>query len=166
MNTLQEAIYGLVEKFVQRQTVPYEVIRKYRPNLIDSSKPRSTSKAYLSATQIGFWGESNEWEYRLHGGGCHVTHVDTREVIDWDAPNLQHFNPDWLADWVRWYVKNNTQDEAALLLSAMLNKPEEDYRRSIFEILDQLYRLGKLNYYPDRLDKYELISKNQTGIDP
>ena len=159
MNPLQEAIYRLIEKFVECQTVPFEVIQKYRPHLVDSSKHRSTSKAYLSATQTGVWGESNEWEYRLHGGGCHVIHVDTREVIGWDAPNLHRFDPYWFVDWVRWYLKHSAQSKTTPLLASLVDMSEEDSRRSIFEILDQLYKLGKLQYYPDSTNKYELVAE-------
>ncbi len=161
MNSLQVAVYDLIEKYVQRQIVPFEVIREYRSHLVDSSTRRSTNKAYLKATQMGFWGESNEWEYMLHGGGCHVTNVATREVIGWDASNLRRFDPYWLVDWVHWYVNQNSLSKAALLLAPLVVKSDEDCRRSIFEILDQLHTLGKLHKYPDGTNKYELVSENQ-----
>ncbi len=158
MNALQMAVYGLVEQFVQRQSIPFEVIRKYRPHLVDSSKRRSTDRAYLSSTASGFWGEANEWEYRLHGGGCHVIQVETREVIGWDAPNLRRFDPYWLVDWIRWYMKQFPQSQPTLTLLPLVDTSEEDCRHRIFAILDELHRLHKLHYHPDSTNKYELVS--------
>ncbi len=158
MDALQAAIYRLIELYVQRQRLPFEVIRRFRPHLIDSSQPRSRSKEYLSATQIGHWGEGGEWRYFLHGGGCRLTHTVTGEVIDWDAPDLNRFDPYWFVGWLTWFLKENAGDEgASITLKLVEVKEEEAFREKIFDVLEQLCQSGKLRSYPDRTNKYELI---------
>jgi hypothetical protein len=154
VNALQQAIYDLIEQFVQRQRIPCEVIKQYRPHLIDEITPHSVS---LRDSHKGFWGESNEWKYSLYGGGCRVTHVETQETIGWDAPDLLRFDRYWFVDWVHWYLKYNSQDKIALpLLFLVIDKSVEDRERDTFEILNQLYRLNKLEYNPERTNKYKL----------
>src|SRR5690242_15998807 len=94
MNSLQTATHHLIEKFVERQKLPYEVIKKFRPYWVGLSDRRS-NKEYISATGHGHWGQDNEWDYYLHGVGCKLTHKITGEVINWDASNLKHFDPYW-----------------------------------------------------------------------
>jgi hypothetical protein len=160
MTPLQAVLYSLITLFVERQRVPFEVIQKYRAYLVDPAERRSHDKAYLSATHMGFWGEANEWEYRLHGGGCHVRQLMTGEVIGWNAPNLQRFDPYWLVDWVRWYVQQHGQDNAVLLLVPLVGQSEEACRQSLFEMLEQLHKIGKLTFYPDSTNKYELVTED------
>jgi hypothetical protein len=106
MDTLSAAIYHLIERFVQRQQLPLEVIQKFRPHWIDSTKARP-SKEYASATQLGYWGQDNEWAYFLHGRGCQLTHTITGEIVEWDAPDPYRFDPYWFARWLAWFLKQN-----------------------------------------------------------
>src|SRR5258708_35574400 len=155
--TLQAAVYRLVVRFVQRQQLPLEVILKYRPHLVDSTKRRPT-KEYASATQIGHWGQDNEWDYFLHGVGCRLTHTITGEVIDWDASNVYLFDRYSLGWWRTWFLQHNSQDEAASVILVMVNEKGEVFREKIFDVLEHLRLSGKLRIYPEYANKYELIS--------
>ena len=55
LDILPDAVYVLIHRFVQRQQLSLEVIREFRPHLVDSTKRRPT-KDYASATQ---WGIAN-----------------------------------------------------------------------------------------------------------
>src|SRR5260221_12361691 len=88
MDALQAAVFHLIERFVQRQQLPFEVIQKFRAHLVDSTKLRSTTKEYISATERGYWGKANEWQYSQLGGGCRLTLRFTGRVMNWDAPVL------------------------------------------------------------------------------
>lgn len=95
VDTLSSAVYLLLERFIQRQQLAFDVIQKFRPHLIDPTKRRPT-KEYASATQWGYWGQDNEWNYFLHGVGCRLIHAITGEPIDWDVSDLDRFDPYWL----------------------------------------------------------------------
>src|SRR5258706_3147711 len=157
MDALQAAVFHLIERFVQRQQIPFEVIQKFRAHLVDSTKLRSTSKEYISATGRGYWGQANEWQYSLHGGGCRLTHTITGEVIDWDAPDLNRFDPYWFVGWLQWYLSQNTNDQDARIILMAINAQDGQFRNRIFDILEQIHQVGKLYYYPDSTNKYALI---------
>ena len=115
------------------------------------------SKEYISATGRGYWGQANEWQYSLHGGGCRLTHTITGEVIDWDAPDLNRFDPYWFVGWLQWYLSQNTNDQDARIILMAINAQDGQFRNRIFDILEQIHQVGKLYYYPDSTNKYALI---------
>lgn len=157
LDALQAAVYRLVQRYVQRQRLPFEVIQKYRPRWVDSTQ-RRPSKEYASATGWGHWGQDNEWEYVLHGIGCRLTHTITGECIDWDAPNLYRFDPNWfVGQWLAWFLQKNAEDEAASIILTALPEQGDAFRKKIFDVLEQLHQSGKLRLYPDSTNKYELI---------
>jgi hypothetical protein len=156
MDDLHAAVYDLVKRFVERQRLPYEVIKKYRPHLVGIIRPRP-SKEYLIATFKGYWGDNNEWKYRLHGGGCHLTHTITEEVIGWDSPDLRRFDPYWFTDWLSWILKQDTDFPCPSVVLATVSEQGDDFRKRVFEILAKLHQLGKLGDYPDRTNRYELL---------
>jgi hypothetical protein len=106
VDALLDAVYLLVERFVQRQQLPLEVIREFRPYWVDSTKHRP-SKKYASATGTGYWGENNEWRYYLHGVGCRLIHTITGEPVDWDASDPYRFDPYWFVEWLSWFLRQN-----------------------------------------------------------
>ncbi len=57
-------------------------------------------------SQKGTWGDKdeNEWEYFLHGGGCSLINRHTKEVIDWDCPNVLAFDPYFFYRHLEWQV--------------------------------------------------------------
>jgi hypothetical protein len=156
MDALQSAVFHFVERFVERQQLPYQVIRKYRPHLVGLSD-RRPSKEYLSSTWRGRWGQENEWDYYLHGGGCRLTHTISGEQIEWDASNLRHFDPYWFVNWLEWFLRQDVTDQDAQIILMAVNEKDDQFRTRIFDILQQIYQAGKLYYYPDRTSKYELI---------
>ncbi len=62
--------------------------------------------------QQGTWGDAQEWQYFFHGKGCRLRNTLTGEVIDWDCPNVEAFDPYCFLDHLRWRLE--TQDERHL----------------------------------------------------
>lgn len=56
----------------------------------------------------GIW--KHDWEYRLHGIGCRLTHISTKEPLEWDAPNSETFRFDWFWEHLLWRIKNEQED--------------------------------------------------------
>ena len=56
--------------------------------------------------QYGIWRDSqqNEWEYMLHGGGCHLKNIKTGEPIDWDPPDLNSYDEFKFMDNLLWQI--------------------------------------------------------------
>ncbi|MEP7285623.1 MAG: hypothetical protein ABI947_07645 [Chloroflexota bacterium] len=157
MDTLQASVDHLIRRFVQRQQLPLEVIRQFRPHMVDSTK-RRPSKEYASATGSGHWGDDNEWEYLLHGGGCRLIHTVTGEVIDWNAPNPYRFDSDSFVWWLTWFLAQNTEDESTSIILGQVNDQGDAFRNKIFAILEQLYQAGTLRRHsPDYPNNYELM---------
>jgi hypothetical protein len=156
MDDLHAAVYDLVQRFVERQRLPYEVIKKYRPHWLDRTQPRP-GKEYASITQWGYWGDDKEWKYFLHGVGCLLTQVITQEVIDWDCPNLYCFDQYSFARWLHWFLSQNPSDQSVFTLLPKMDEQGDDFRNRIIEILAKLHQLGKLRDYPGHAKRYELL---------
>jgi hypothetical protein len=62
MNTTESGVYSLVKRFVQRQSLAFDVLKAFRPYLVGSAD-RRPSKEYMKATFKGYWGTDNEWQY-------------------------------------------------------------------------------------------------------
>src|SRR5262249_54021810 len=145
----------LVQRFVKRQQLPFEVMQKYRPHLLDPTQ-RRPSKEYARATQIGHWGQDNEWGYYLHGVGCRLTHTINGEVIDWDASNLSRFDFNWFVHWLAWFLKQNPEDAASATILASISEQGEALKKMLLVVLEELCNSGKLRRSADGYHRYEL----------
>lgn len=56
----------------------------------------------------GVW--KNEWDYKVHGIGCRLTHKSTKEPLEWDAPDLKAFRLDWFWRHLLWRCKFENSD--------------------------------------------------------
>jgi hypothetical protein len=157
MNIVQRAIYSLVKRFVERQQLVFDIIKELRPYLVNTGT-RRPDRVSLRKTTSGYWGIDHEWEYFMHGGGCKLTHTVTHEVIEWDAPDLQRFDPYWFTNWVSWFLGQYPQDSLAQVINSHTSNDPDSLRNFLFDLLGQLKELRQLNYYPDRTNMYELIS--------
>ena len=103
MTPIQSSIYELIKVYVDRQSLVLEALRELRPDFIIRVEGRISQqftrdewhtfvRKYASQLGIGFWGENDEWAYRLHGIGCHLTHTITGEIIGWDLGSLKRFD--------------------------------------------------------------------------
>ena len=162
MNALQSAVYSLVKLFVERQKIALAITKELRPHFFATTgeELRRPSKEYLRATYKGYWGKDHEWEYFFHGEGCRLIHTITQESIDWDSPDVQRFDPYWFAYWVEWWLRQN-DDAVAQIIMSELNNQNDGLRNLLFGVLKQLHQLEMLRFYPDRTNMYELIATDQ-----
>ena len=166
LDAIEQSVYSLVKKFVERQSLVLAVINDIRPDLLngypgEEIRPRP-SKEYIRATTTGYWGKDHEWEYYFHGIGCRLTHKTTKECIEWNATNIKNFDPYWFCNWVQWLLGQSVEDESEkemidTLESRIKSKDIEDTRKIVFELLNQLRDKGWLIYDPSRTDMYALL---------
>lgn len=141
MSNEQTEVYRLVAEFVTRQELAYQVLRRFRPNLVPEpgERPPRLTREQATATQCGRWGE---WRYGIHGSGCEMVHEATGEPIQWNSPDVRRFDPHWLIDWVTWCAARG----------ACAIDPAEVPR-----VLVELTELGLLRHHPGRTNCYELL---------
>lgn len=102
---------------------------------------------YKDVPQRGYWGEKNKWLYFFHGNGCRLRHQITEEIIDWDAGQINLFNPYKLAYWVEWRLSTPPQTESVLLISDAMDDDIslDGVRAFMLPIIDHLHRDGLLS---------------------
>jgi hypothetical protein len=164
VENLQQAIYTLVVKFVERQSIVLEAMRDLRPDIIMRVESKGNSelqaelkKKFAQDPGRGQWGQNNEWEYRLHGIGCHLTHTLTGEIIGWDLGSLKRFDPQWFVDYVEWLLNHDTSDAVKMVKGGLKEYPanRDELSRFVFPILDELAAQGLLKAVKHR---YTLLS--------
>lgn len=114
---LEAAVLFLVRAFIARQKLVSDVIQNLRPDMFafhDKSVPAmvkvTLARKYTAVPQTGSWqNDEGDWVYFFHGGGCRLTHKVTGEVIDWDAPNTELFDPWKFMYWVEWAINTNPE---------------------------------------------------------
>ncbi len=169
MTAIQSAVYALVQRFVQRQTIVLDALRDLRPDLIMRVENRDNAEFWERWTQetwlafvkehvrrsTGEWGENNEWEYFLHGPGCRLTHKITKERLEWDLGSLRRFDKNWFLNYLLSLLDQNTNDEALATIRAwyesqeIVNPRNEPsyylWREAILPILEQLQEMRLLS---------------------
>jgi hypothetical protein len=116
LTPIQMSLYKLVEVFVERQELVFKAMKQLRPDIVarheNTYAPEMLAQLtleYRRHPQSGYWGESQEWEYFLHGGGCRLTHRTTGEVIEWDIGSLKRFDKSWFVNWLMWLIETFTR---------------------------------------------------------
>ncbi|MBC7812315.1 MAG: hypothetical protein H7175_14260, partial [Burkholderiales bacterium] len=104
---------------------------------------------------VGLWGENQEWEYLLHGGGCRLTHTVTQERIEWDASNLRRFDRGWFVNHLKWRLDQPVEDESVSVFKAWyedvasskpkVNPSSRPLHDAVFPLLEELAQLGLLS---------------------
>jgi hypothetical protein len=144
-NRIQLALYSLIKRFIQRQSLVKKAIQELRPNW--PQRPASWS---------GRWGENDEWEYVLHGIGCGLIHAVTQERLEWDLGPLRRFDRYWFVEHLKWLLDQNIDDEAVAAIREWRNgMPAIPNSRSVygafpdavFTQLEQLHNLGMLSRF-------------------
>jgi hypothetical protein len=176
----QSAVIALIKRFVERHQLVRAAIGDLRPHfLLDRG---STVEAVLEWAQMdakcsheilqgGYWGTDNEWEYFVHGGGCRLTHTVTRELIDWDAPNIHRFDKFWLVDYLQWLLQQQSNDNWLQILKTQFTEQStslprgihSELREFIFPILEELSQAGVLAE-PEG-NKYTLLDVSRLETD-
>lgn len=93
--------------------------------------------------QRGIWGDSEEWTYFLHGKGCRLHNVLTGEVINWDCPNVEAFDPYFFLDHLRWRLE--TEEESNLPNIKEQVSLSSDGLESIIQTIEQMKANGFIN---------------------
>jgi hypothetical protein len=109
LHPVEAALIPYIRQFVERQKIVERALRELRPdfflrflNAADYFAWRRNNP--ISTPQAGDWGGRQEWHYFIHGGGCRLTHAETGDMLDWDAPDVDVF------DWLEWAL---TQENVA-----------------------------------------------------
>jgi hypothetical protein len=152
LTPIQISLYKLVEVFVARQEVVLKAMKELRPDIVaryeGTYMPEMLAQLTLEYSrhpQTGYWGENQEWEYFLHGGGCRLTHRTTGEPIEWDVGSLKRFDKTWFVNWLIWLVETFTRSGYAD------NSSKKDkIRDDVYRVLEELEKgnlLTKENQY-------------------
>jgi hypothetical protein len=153
MVDLKDTVHELVVKFVERQSLVLDAMRDLRPDMLLPSEAKNNPKLqselrqkYARDSGRGYWGENDEWAYRLHGIGCHLTHTITGEIIGWDLGSLKRFDGQWFVDYVEWLINHDTTDAIKTIEANLKETPvnRSELRSLIFPVLDELVELGVL----------------------
>jgi hypothetical protein len=166
LNQVQSNMLSLVKKFTQRQSIVFDAMRDLRPDLVMRYYDKTGTPAqwaelrgkYAKRPQTGYWGENSDWAYLLHGPGCRLTNVETKEVIEWDIGDLSRFNIDWFIKYLESLFKHEPDDESSVIRSVLtyieqtqsmsedeLDKQRYKWKKQIKSILEQLCALGFLS---------------------
>jgi hypothetical protein len=165
VDRLKSSVHSLIERYVQRQSIVLDAMRDLRPDIIlpleapvDPQTRTVLRRNYAQAPNKGRWGENQEWEYRLHGIGCHLIHTTTGEVIGWDVGSLKCFDWTWLVDYIAWMleVEKNAPEAEVIRTELQISVIDVmELRNDILPILQQLEAEGILR--AERENRYTLI---------
>lgn len=61
--------------------------------------------------QSGIW--RGTWKHWAHGHGCRLTHLETGEPIEWDAPDLLAFDDSWFGNHLEWRIQQTLSSNKA-----------------------------------------------------
>ena len=156
LNPVQSGIYCLIKEFVKRQRIAFNLLSKVRPDLISMSEGKKSrpSKEYIQSTQFGQWGGNKQWTYLIHGRGCRMIHKITGERIEWNAPDLNRFDPYWFANWVDWALSHEDEFEGLSAIKSYIEENDVEVISLVFEVLDRLQVMKKIIYYPKTTNMY------------
>jgi hypothetical protein len=147
MDELSSSTLRLVHRFVTRQEVVAQAISELRPDW--RKRPE--------VPFVGYWGENNEWKYRLHGVGCELTHIETGEPLEWDVYGLTTFDHFWFAYYVQWLFDAEPDNPDCLrLIASGATRNSNELSKFIGTILDALVEEQLLT---KKGNKYTVIAK-------
>jgi hypothetical protein len=168
LSSLQSSVFSLVKRFVARQVVVLDAMRDLRPDIIMPLENRGDAELwsklrieYSKKSQVGYWGECDEWEYFLHGGGCRLTHRQTGEKIQWDAGDLNLFNVDWFVDYLQWLLAQPDDNGDITSVRSILQELKITSKNPTHQLMDQALQWRK-QILPilDQLVEKGLLSRN------
>jgi len=81
-------------------------------------------KKQEDSPQIGIW--KNDWRHFAHGIGCRLTHIQTGERLEWDAPNPKVFDQYWFINHLEWRLKNELYDPYVRQFSEWISNYSDD----------------------------------------
>jgi hypothetical protein len=162
---LETAIHSSIKRFVERQSIVLAAMRDLRPDMFMVHEFKGSQEEwielrmkYLRQPATGYWGENNEWAYRLHGEGCHLTHTITGEIIGWDVSDLKTFDWHWFVDHLVWLLDTDFENDDLKTLRSVLKSSEVN--RGVLKkfVLPILYQLEEAGVIAKKQHYYTLIS--------
>jgi hypothetical protein len=151
---------NLIHHYIQRQRIVIRALIDISPRLlmmIDDATLKKSLEPYIVAheekinsigSQSGVW---ETWQYWLHGIGCRLTHIQTQEPLEWDAPYLNGFRFDWFWNHLIWRIRNEPQDA---LVSQYLKLIYTGYSE-----IDIFPYLGQLGVIKTKIDGISFLVK-------
>ncbi|MEO8395148.1 MAG: hypothetical protein ABI700_19280 [Chloroflexota bacterium] len=140
-DSLDPAFLSLVQQFVERQSVVLEAMEEVCPRRLFSWR-HTGDKLAKDQPQFGMW--RDEWKYFWHGAGCALKNLKTGEPLEWDAPDLQAFDRHWLANWFKWRISQENQDENTAIVRSAAEPSTDDIEAFVYARLDHLRETGVL----------------------
>jgi hypothetical protein len=93
-------LFDAITYFIGRQQLVVRVVVERGVNPADLVKGVGGWRS--KTEQVGSWGV--EWRFFFHGGGCRLTHLQTKEAINWNGPDPFRFSPYFFAKHLLWRV--------------------------------------------------------------
>lgn len=138
INNVKQIILEIIPLYISRQHLVHRAIEELRPDLLmladDVPKEKMIEKhlqarevfaQYSHVPQSGIWeAEDGEWDYFIHGLGCRIINRISQEPIEWAAPNLSTFLPEWFINWAKWYLTSSETLQDVSVEALMVNIEE------------------------------------------
>jgi len=152
---IRVALVNLIFDYVQRQQLVVQAMVHFRPDLIRGleidkilginleEEYKFFLEHYLGNDAIfnGIW--RDEWQYYLHGYGCKLTNLKTKEPLEWDAGHPQSFYLGWFATHLEWRIQQNFSNEYIKICYIWLQS------NALQDALDKLIEDGVLQNQPE-----------------
>lgn len=164
VNDLQVAVHSLIKKYCDRQSIVLDALRDLRPDMvmrlegnISGSEYTEMRLKYAKEPGRGYWGNDNEWAYRLHGIGCHLTHTQTGEIIGWDIGSLRRFDFNWFVDHLKWSCQFDAFDPDVEVVRSKLYPNSKDLRQLRDLITEVFIQLSDTGYIKPARESHRFI---------
>lgn len=150
---VEDNIKILIVEYVSRQKLVYACMMALRPDLIalsDKTLSRDKKVEIIKERQriipripnIGTWEKYGTWEYYIHGAGCKLVNLMTKEPLEWDAPNINVFDDLWFFNWCKWVSQIN--EHYSDISEAILTKGFENFKKTgqVIQVKPSKYQLA------------------------
>ena len=152
-DSLDQAFLNLVQIFVERQSLVLEAMEEVCPSRLRLAgiSREIAPEAYWEEIsrnrlhdqpQLGEW--HGEWKYFWHGCGCRLKNLSTGEILEWDAPDLQVFDRHWFANWLKWKLARQDQDESAAVVRSAVEASASNLEDFVFALFNHLHETGMI----------------------
>jgi len=146
-------------------TKPY--LDGYREKMQEEVRARSKNKLKekVEVYKPPIW--KGDWEYFAHGNGCRLTHLRTREPIEWDAPDPNEFNIGWFLNHLAWRLKNEPEDPYIKMCSNWLESQQADIeviKKAVFRLIDNGVLKLRTGYTCVMVNKEEETRNDDTSL--
>ncbi len=159
LNLEQQKMIEYIKLFLNRKQLVIQALLDIAPGILTSTglikREDVPRKPRTRKSDVGSWGENEEWEYFRHGLGCLLIHTVTKERIEWDASNESTFDRYWFSNWLYWYSRNDIQGKT----EAIADLPKDAFRNYVFELITQLLKNGILiQEYLQNFNEHTLVN--------